>query len=150
MSMMRGSSSAEIPAPIDACWAAVEDPSQAPEWQQGLVAMTVVERDEQGRPLVCDSVTDAKFRTVTCRVRFSYDPPHRLAFTRISGDLSAMDGSWELEALSEERTRATYSLALDPGKVGLLARPLEKALRPLVVGGRAQELVREVGRRGAR
>ena len=45
-----------------------------------------------------------------------------------------MEGSWELEAIRAERTRATYTLAVDPGPVGFLARPLERALRPLVVG----------------
>lgn len=148
MSLIRGSSSAEIPASIERCWAVVEDLSRAPEWQQSLEQVTVVQRDAEGRPLVCDTVTDARFRAVRCRVRLSYDPPHRLSFTRISGDADAMEGSWELEALGPQRTRATYTLAVDPGRVGLLARPLEKALRPLVVGGRPGELAREVAARG--
>ena len=148
MTLLQGSSSAEIPASIDRCWAVVADLPRATDWQQGLEEVTVVERDEEGRPLVCDTVTDAKFTKVRARVRISYDPPHRFAFTRISGDAQAMEGSWELEPLGPERTRATYTLAVDPGKVGLLARPLEKALRPLVVGGRPDELAREVAARG--
>jgi hypothetical protein len=147
MSLLRGSSSADIPASIERCWAVVADLPRAPEWQQGLEEVTVVERDPEGRPLVCDTVTDAKFTKVRARVRISYDEPNRFAFTRISGDAQAMEGSWDLEALGPDRTRATYTLAVDPGKVGLLARPLEKALRPLVVGGRPQELAREVAAR---
>jgi ribosome-associated toxin RatA of RatAB toxin-antitoxin module len=148
MSRISGESSAEIPASLERCWAAVEDLSQAPAWQQGLVAVTVAERDESGRPLVCDVVIDAKFREVRCRVRVSYDAPRRMAFTRIAGDIQELEGAWDLEALGPERTRATYSLAVDPGHVGLLARPLEKALRPIVVGARPAELAREVQRRG--
>jgi hypothetical protein len=148
MSLISGTASGELNASLERCWEVVADLSRAPEWQQGLVEVTVVERDGEGRPLVCDTVTDAKFRQVRCRVRLSYEPPTRMAFTRISGDAQAMEGSWELEALAPERTRATYSLAVDPGKVGLLARPLEKALRPLVVGGRPAELARELARRG--
>ncbi len=147
MTLLSGTSSTEIPASIDRCWAVVEDLSQAPGWQQGLEQVTVVERDDEGRPLVCDTVTDAKFTKVRCRVRLRYDPPHRMEFARISGDAEEMRGSWELEALDPGRTRATYALAVDPGKVGLLARPLEKALRPLVVGGRPDELAREVASR---
>jgi hypothetical protein len=71
-----------------------------------------------------------------------------MTFERISGDVPELRGSWELESLGPERTRAVYALAVDPGKVGLLARPLEKALRPVVVGARPSELAREVARRG--
>ncbi len=82
-------------------------------------------------------------------MRVSYDPPRRLVFTRVaSDDVDALDASWELQELGPDRTRATYALAVDPGHVGMLARPLERALRPLVVGRRAEELAREVAERG--
>ena len=148
MTLLSGSATTEIPAGIDRCWAVVEDLSQAPGWQQGLEEVTVLERDDRGRPLICDTVTDARFTKVRCRVRVSYDPPHRMAFTRIAGDAEQMEGSWELEELGAQRTRATYALAVDPGKVGIMARPLEKALRPLVIGGRPGELARAVAARG--
>jgi hypothetical protein len=148
VTLINGSASGEVDASLERCWAVVEDIATAAEWQSGLEQMTVVERDAEGRPVVCDTLTDAKFRQVTCRIRVSYAPPHRMAFDRISGDVPHMQGSWELESIGPERTRATYTLAVDPGKVGLLARPLEKALRPLIVGGRPAELAREVERRG--
>ena len=149
MTLISGSASGEIDAPLELCWEIVSDLTRAPEWQQGLVEVTVVERDDEGRALLCDTVTDAKFRQVRCRVRLSYAPPTRMAFTRVSGDAEAMEGSWELEPLGPARTRATYSLAVDPGHVrGLLAKGLEKALRPVIVGGRPGELAREVARRG--
>lgn len=148
MSLISGESSGEVQASIESCWSVVEDLSRAPEWQQGLRSVTVVERDADGRPLVCDTVIDAKFRDVSCRVRCSFEPPRRMTFERISGEIPALRGTWELESLGPERTRAVYALAVDPGRVGLLARPLEKALRPIVVGSRPAELAREVARRG--
>ena len=150
MTLLTGSSTAEITAPLDQCWAVVEDVAGAPEWQNGLDSVTVVERDEAGRALVCDIVNDAKFTKVRARVRVSYDPPRRLTFTRMeSDDVDALEASWELQELGPDRTRATYSLAVDPGRVGMLARPLERALRPIVVGRRADELARAVAERGA-
>lgn len=147
MTLLSGSSSAEIDAPIERCWAIVADVERAPSWQRGLERLEVVERDDAGRAEICDTVTDAKVRKVHCRVRFVYDPPGRLEFVRVaSEDVDELRGSWELEALPGGRTRATYNLAVDPGPVGLLARPLERALRPLVVGGRAGELARAVER----
>jgi ribosome-associated toxin RatA of RatAB toxin-antitoxin module len=148
VSLISGESTGEVPASIERCWSVVEDLSRAPEWQQGLSSVTVLERDPEGRPLICDTVIDAKFRQVRCQVRCSFEPPRRMTFERISGDVPELRGSWELESLGPERTRAVYALAVDPGKVGLLARPLEKALRPVVVGARPSELAREVARRG--
>ncbi|HEY6524992.1 MAG TPA: SRPBCC family protein [Solirubrobacteraceae bacterium] len=149
MTLLSGSSSAEIEAPIDRCWAVVEDVTDAPRWQTGLDSVDVVERDDAGRPLVCDIVHDAKFTKVRARIRVSYEPPRRLGFTRVeSDDVDAFDASWELEEAGPARTRATYALSVDPGPVGMLARPLERALRPIVVGRRAQELARAVAERG--
>jgi uncharacterized protein YndB with AHSA1/START domain len=149
MTLLTGSSTAEIDAPIDRCWAVVEDVAEAPRWQNGLEHIEVVERDDAGRAVVCDIVNDAKFTKVRARVRVSYDPPHRLTFTRLtSDDVDVLEASWELEELGPERTKATYTLSVDPGRVGILARPLERALRPIVVGRRAEELARAVAERG--
>lgn len=149
MTLLSGSSSADIDAPVQECWALVQDIAQAPQWQRGLERVDVVQRDEQGRALICDTVTDAKVTKVHCRIRVSYEPPHRLTFTRTeSDDVDAMEGSWELEEIRDGAgTRATYRLAVDPGRVGFMARPLERALRPLVVGGRTEELARAVAAR---
>ena len=149
MTLLRGTSSTEIDAPIDRCWAVVQEVADSPRWQNGLDSVVVVERDDAGRALVCDVVNDAKFTKVRARVRASYDPPHRLTFTRVaSDDVDELEASWELEELGPDRTRATYSLSVDPGPVGMLARPLERALRPMVVGRRAEELARAVAERG--
>lgn len=149
MTMLSGSSSADINASIDRCWAVVEDVADSPRWQHALERVDIVERDEQGRVLVCDTVNDAKFTKVRCRVRVGYDPPHRITFTRVeSDDIDEFEASWELQEIGPGRTRATYSLAVDPGPVGRLARPLVRALRPLVVGRRAEELAGAVAERG--
>jgi ribosome-associated toxin RatA of RatAB toxin-antitoxin module len=148
MTLIEGSASGDVDGGLERCWAVVEDLSRAPEWQQGVQEVTVLQRDDQGRPLICDVVIDAKFRQVRCRVRCEYAAPRRMSFTRISGEIATLQGSWDLQPAGPDRTRATYTLAVDPGKVGLLARPIEKALRPIVVGGRPAALARAVARRG--
>ncbi len=141
--MMKGSVSADVHAPIQRCWALIEDVARAPEWQRVLERVEVIERDEQGRALICDTVNDAKLTKVHCRVRMHYEPPHRLSFTRVeSEDVQAMEGSWLLEDLGDGRTRATYALAVDPGPIGILARPLERVIRSFVIGHQADELAR--------
>jgi ribosome-associated toxin RatA of RatAB toxin-antitoxin module len=148
MTLLSGSTEADINAAPEACWAVVQDVARWAEWQQGIESVAVVETDDHGRVLVCDTVLDAKVKKIGARVRISYDEPRRLDFTRVqSDDFDEMHGSWEL-APAGAGTHAVYTLAVDPGKVGFMGRALEKALRPIVVGRRAEELGREVAARG--
>ena len=150
MSLMQGTSEGDVDAPIERCWEVVEAIDRSPEWQTGMESVQVVERDAQDRPSVCEIVVDAKFTKLKLRVAVTYDPPHRLVFTQSgAGSVERLEGSWELSEAGPGRTHARYTLALDPGKVGLMARPLERALRPIVVGQRPAELAAEVSRRAA-
>ena len=150
MTLLEGSSEGEIEAPIERCWEVVAAIDRAAEWQQGTESVDVLERDAEGRPSLCEIVVDAKFTKLRLRAAVSYEPPHRLVFSQAgSGSVDRLEGSWELTELGAERTGARYALAVDPGKVGLMARPLERALRPIVVGQRPRELAAEVARREA-
>jgi len=142
MAHMGGSASAEIDAPVAAVWAVVEDVLIAPEWQGGLVAIAPLERDAEGRPTLVESESDVKVRRVKTQVRFSYEPPTRLSWAQEKGDLKSVDGSWVLEDLGNGRTRATYSLDSDPGRVlGMLLRgPVESAVMAMLVNARPGEL----------
>ncbi|GAC1440328.1 MAG: hypothetical protein NVSMB51_19490 [Solirubrobacteraceae bacterium] len=146
MGNLTGSASAEIDAPIEAVWSIVEDVASAPDWQGGMDSLTPLETDAQGRPTLVETETDAKVRRIKTKVRFSYDGPHRLSWTQEKGDLKSVNGTWELEQIDGERTRATYSLEVDPGRMlGALVRgPLESTLRDLLVNGRPQELKQRV------
>jgi uncharacterized protein YndB with AHSA1/START domain len=142
MAHLGGTASAEIDAPLDRVWAEVEDVLAAPEWQGGLVAITALERDEQGRPTLVESESDIKVRHVKTEVRFRYEPPTRLSWTQEKGDLKSVEGSWTLEDLGDGRTRATYTLDADPGRVlGMVIRgPIEAATRAVLVNARPGEL----------
>jgi carbon monoxide dehydrogenase subunit G len=146
MAVIKGSSSTEVDAPIERCWALVEDVAIAPEWQGGLISMDAVEKDDQGRVLVADAVSDAKLRKVETRVRFTYEGPTMLSWKMIKGELDSMEGSWELEDLGGGRTRITYNVAVDPGGhiPRLIRGPIESAARAILVNGRADELAKRV------
>ena len=140
MGFLGGEASTEIEAPIDVVWEIVEDVASAPDWQHGLDSMKPLEHDAEGRVLVADSTTDAKVRSVTTRVRFSYEPQRRVEWRQEKGDLKSLVGAWELEDLGG-RTKATYRLDGDPGRMlGMLIRgPVEDRLREILVGGRPAE-----------
>jgi hypothetical protein len=146
MANVGGTSSVEIEAPLAEVWAIVEDVLSAPQWQGGLDRMTVLERDGEGRPTLVETENDIKVRRIRAHVRFRYEAPERLAWSQEQGDMKSVEGSWLLEDLGEGRTRATYALDADPGRVlGLVIRgPVEAATRAIFVNGRPGELKRRV------
>jgi len=146
MATIRGSSTAEIEAPIEQVWAVVEDVLTAPEWQGGLKDVEELERDDEGRVTLVESSSDAKVRTIKSTVRFDYDGPARMAWRQEKGELKSVDGAWELEDLGDGRTRAVYRLEVELGRMlGLVIRgPLVDALRGQLVSARAGELKQRV------
>lgn len=142
MGVLAGSASAEINAPLERVWEVVADVESAPDWQGGMKDVEALERDAEGRPALVETEADAKVTTVKSQVRFVYAPPTRLSWTQEKGDLKSMVGSWELEDLGDGRTRATYSLEGDTGRMlGMLIRgPVEDKLRDMLVNARPGEL----------
>ena len=146
MANITGSSTAEIDAPLAKVWALVEDVEIAPEWQGGLKGMRALKRDGDGRAVLCETESDAKVRTVKSTVRFTYDGPTTLTWKQEKGELKSVDGRWQLEDLGGDRTRATYSLDVDLGRMlGMVIRgPLVDLLRDMLVGARARELKQRI------
>ena len=142
MATLTGSSTAEIDAPLDQVWAVVEDVESAPQWQGGLKAMRALERDGENHAVLCETETDAKVRSIKTIVRFTYDGPTRLSWSQEKGDLKSLDGRWDLEDLGDGRTRATYWIEGELGRMlGLVIRgPLVDLLRDMLAGARANEL----------
>lgn len=147
MAHMGGEASREVDVSIDELWPIIEDVATAPNWQEGLEEMNVREHDAEGRVLLAESVSDAKVRHVRSIVRFTYERPRRVAWTQVKGDLKSLEGAWELEDLGGGRTRITYRLDGDPGRVlGMLIRgPVEDRLRNILVGRRPDELATRSG-----
>jgi carbon monoxide dehydrogenase subunit G len=142
MGNLTGSSTAEIDAPIGRVWELVEDVETAPSWQGGLKSLHAIERDGDGRAVLCESESDGKVRTIKSIVRFSYNGPTELSWTQEKGDMKSVVGSWKLEDLGSDRTRATYALDVDLGRMlGMVIRgPLVDLLRDMLVKARAGEL----------
>jgi carbon monoxide dehydrogenase subunit G len=145
-----GSSTAEIDAPLDTVWALVADVEAAPQWQGGLKSLRALDRDGDGRAVRCETETDAKVKSVKAIVRFTYDGPTKLTWTQEKGDLKSVIGSWTLEDLGDDRTRATYEIDADLGRtLGLLIRgPVVDVLRHMLAGARAGELKKRIENSG--
>ena len=147
MGVLGGEASIEIEAEIEELWAIVEDVETAPDWQDGLEEMNVLDRDAEGRVLRAESVSDAKVKMVKSIVRFSYEKPNVVSWEQEKGDLRSVVGSWELEDLEDGFVRVTYTLEGDLGRVlGMAIRgPVETRLREILVAWRPQELAVRAG-----
>ena len=119
--------SVEIDAALEECYEIIADLDSTPEWQESMIEIEVLARDEEGRVVLADIKSDAKVKQVTNRMRFTYDPPDGINWFQEKGDMKSLEGEWRLEKLGENRTRATYWLEGDPGRMlGMLLRgPVE-------------------------
>ena len=145
MGTLEASWTVEIEAPRERCFEIAADVANAPKWQGTLVEVEVLERDQEGRAHVVETLSDAMVKKVRSWLRFQYDPPGGLTLEQEKGEAKWLTGSWEFEELSTGGTRATYGLRTDPGRVlGLLLRgPVEGKVKEFLTKSAAEGLKRE-------
>jgi ribosome-associated toxin RatA of RatAB toxin-antitoxin module len=132
---IEGSATAEIDAPIAEVYAVAADVENSPKWQPEIKKAEVVERDADGNQVLVRTEADGKVRTLNSTLRFSYDEPNGLSWVQEEGDLKAVEGNWKFEDLGDGRTKATYWMATDLGRMlGMVIRgPLVDLLRKQLV-----------------
>ena len=132
----------EIEARRERCYEIAADIEGAPGWQGTLERVEVLKRDREGRALVVDTTSDASIKKVRSRLRFSYRPQDGITWEQEEGEAKWLTGSWEFEEAGPGRTRATYGLRSDPGRIlGLLLRgPVEGKVKELLTKGAAEGL----------
>jgi uncharacterized membrane protein len=142
MGVIKGDRSVEIDAPIERCYEIAADVENAMDWQGSLKDVEVLERDGDRRPMLVETVSDAKVKDVRAVLRFSYQPPTEIRWVQEKGDSKSLVGWWAFEDLGGGRTRATYGLEADPGRMlGLLLRgPAEAKVRDFLLGNAADGL----------
>lgn len=132
---IEGRASTEIDAPIEEVFAVAADVEGSPRWQPEIKLAECLERDRDGRQVLVRTETDGKVRTLNSTLRFGYDEPTSITWEQTAGDLKSVEGSWELEDLGEGRTRVTYWMEVDLGRMlGMVIRgPLVGLLRGQLV-----------------
>ena len=142
MGHIKGDRTVEIDAPIERCYEIAADVENATEWQGSLKDVEVLERDGDRRPVLVETESDAKVKSVRAVLRFSYEPPTAIRWVQEKGDTKSLEGRWTFEDLGDGRTRATYGLEADPGRMlGMLLRgPAESRVRDFLLGNAAEGL----------
>ena len=142
MGNITGEKTVEIDAPIERVFEIAADIQNSPEWQGSLKDVEVLEKDADKRASVVETESDAKVKRVKARLRFSYDEPTGITWVQEKGDTKSLRGWWNFEDLGDDRTRATYGLDVDPGRMlGMLLRgPVQDQVRNFLLGGAAEGL----------
>lgn len=135
MGKFDGTASAEIDAPIAEVYRVASDVEGLRRWIPEIEVSECLKRDDNGNQVRVRMEADAKVRRICIDARFNYEEPSRISWVQEDGDLSALQGSWELEDLGEGRTRATYWLEIDMGRTPsmLIRGPLVGAVRGQLV-----------------
>lgn len=98
-----------------ACFDALTDYDEIASWQSTVRSCEVVSRDAAGRGQVVDWEIDAKVRSVSYRLEYSYEPPHWIGCRYLDGDVRDLDAEYIFEDRGDGSTLATFSLRVDPG-----------------------------------
>ena len=133
MADLQGTRSIEIAAARHRCFAIAADLDRVPEWHGAMTQVEVLERDDAGRATLVQSELDAAVARLRMRLRFSYDEPAALRWTRESGDLASLEGSWGFQERNGGLTVATYELRIGVGRrLGVLVRTVRGPIRDRV------------------
>ena len=115
-----------IAAPPEVVWSVMTDCDLAPRMVANLKSCRVVDRDPQGRWDVREQISKMTFLpSIRSVFREDFEPPRRMTFHRVSGDLKVLEGEWLLtphgdqtQVTYEARVAAPFSV---PGWVARLA-----------------------------
>jgi uncharacterized membrane protein len=142
MGKIFASHTVEIEAPLADVYAVAADVPGAVTWNPAIDAVEVIERDAQGRAELVETEADVKVKRAKSILRFSYEESTGVFWVQEKGDVKSVDGRWELEEIEPGRTRATYALDVDPGRVlGMLLRgPVEGQVKDYLTKGAAEGL----------
>lgn len=142
MGALQASHTVEIDAPRERCFAVAADVPASPVWNPSLESVETLETHPDGRVSLVDITADATVKKTHQRMRFDYDEPSGMTWEQEKGDLKWLKGSWEFAELDGGRTRATFAIEADPGRMlGMLLRgPVEGKVKEYLTKGAAEGL----------
>lgn len=129
-----------VTATPERCFAVSSDIDAYPGWAVDIKEVTVLERDEQGRPTSVTFRAAAFGRSTSYTLAYDYrEAPAVLSWVQTQGDItSKLDGRYEFEDVGGGRTQVTYHLEVEmkvplPGFIKMRAqsRIMSIALRDL-------------------
>jgi ribosome-associated toxin RatA of RatAB toxin-antitoxin module len=144
MGRIEASASADINAPLASVFAVASNVERVQEWQPGLLAAVILDRDGLGQARLVRVKTSHGEATL----RFTYRESNSIMWFQEEGDAAHFSGSWRFSSTAAGITRATYEVELDFGRtLGLLvAGPIKSKLRERIVDAMPLRLKHQVER----
>jgi ribosome-associated toxin RatA of RatAB toxin-antitoxin module len=142
MAILKAERTVEVEASKSRCYEIISDLENSPKWQESMVSAKVLETDSDGMAALVEIKSDAKVREVTSHIAFRYQPEDGMTWEQKKGDLKWLNGAWVLEDLDDGRTKATYSLEADTGRMlGLLIKgPVQDKVKDMLTKDAAEGL----------
>ena len=140
--MKQAEQQAVIQAAPQACFDAITDYETFPEWQDAVRSVDVLSRYPDGRGREVAFAIDAKVKSISYRLEYSYDEPSHITWDYLGGDVRDIAGEYRFEDQGDGTTLATYSVALDAGV--WLPGPVARILNNQVMKRSVEDLKRRV------
>ncbi len=139
----------EVSASVEALFGVVMDVERYPEWASDIRSVTVLERDDHGRPRRVHFRAGAFGRSAAYTLCYDTSgAPYALAWHQEDGDVTArLDGRYRFEPLGEGVTCVTYELTAD--LVVPLPGFLKRRAEMKIVRAALDDLARRVHELGA-
>lgn len=115
MGAKRAEQQVVIEGPSAACFEELTDYEEIPSWQSTVRSCEVLSRDGDGRGRTVAWEIDAKVRSLSYTLEYSYDEPHWIGCALVEGDVRDLDAEYVFEDREDGTTLATFSLRVDPG-----------------------------------
>lgn len=100
---------------LQQCFDVLTDFEDYPNWAADVKAVSVDQRDDEGRPLQVTFRAAAFGRSTSYSLRYDYTgAPRALSWRQADGDLTRrLDGAYELVPAGQDITEITYRLTVD-------------------------------------
>jgi ribosome-associated toxin RatA of RatAB toxin-antitoxin module len=97
------------------CYEVLTDFERYPEWAADIKAVSIDQRDEDGRPFLVTYRAAAFGRSTSYTLRYDYSgAPRTLSWVQVGGDLTRrLDGEYVIESTDEGNADVSYRLVVD-------------------------------------
>jgi ribosome-associated toxin RatA of RatAB toxin-antitoxin module len=113
--MQQQSYTTTVAASPQACFTVITDFDSYTRWSSAIRAATVRERHPDGMPKQVEMQLDMKIRTIRYVLEYQHEPPTRLTWSLVDGDIKAVEGSYLFEEVAPGRTQMTCTQGVDIG-----------------------------------
>ena len=134
-------SSTTVDAPPEHVMAVIEDFAAYPAWAGEVRSADVTAVGADGRPAEVKFVMDAGVVKDEYTLRYEWSGSDRVTWSLVEGKLlTALDGTYELEATPDGGTKVTYRLSVDIAMpmLGMMRRRAERVIIDRALAGLKQ------------